>query len=185
MILPYLAIALLVVATIYSAIVSFRQPANLKRSWIFPGTASGSARIAAATVALALLAGLAVWLSTSARNSMHRASRFLIPEGYTGWIRVEFEVPNASPLPMENGQYILKIPPDGLLRTSSLEQYGWAPDHYYYDAAQGVRQLPESGPAELVWGRINGEKSAATGKRKYEEFFVGTAQQFRGQMKGR
>jgi hypothetical protein len=36
-----------------------------------------------------------------------------------------------------------------------------------------------------VWGRINGEKSAASGKRKYEEFFVGTAQEFREQMKSR
>jgi hypothetical protein len=185
MILPYLAIVLLLMVTGYSAVVSFRQPGNLRRSWIFPEAASRSAPILVAAVALALLTGLAVWLGASTRNSTHRAARFLIPEGYTGWIRVEFEVPGAPPLPMENGQYILKIPPDGVLRTSSSEQYGWAQDHYYYDSAQGVRALPESGPTELVWGRINGEKSAASGKRKYEEFFVGTAQEFREQMKSR
>jgi hypothetical protein len=185
MILPYLAIALLVIVTVYSAVVSFRQPGNLKRSWIFPDTTSRSTRIVVAVLTIAMLTGLAFRLVTSTRNSTHRASRFLIPEGYTGWIRVEFEVPDAPPLPMQNGQYILKIPADGILRTSSPEQYGWAQDHYYYDSAQGVRALPESGQAELVWGRINGEASAASGKRKYEEFFVGTAQQFRDQMKSR
>jgi hypothetical protein len=182
MILPDLAIALLVVVTVYSAVVSFRQPENLKRSWIFPDAVNRSTRIVVAALTIAMLTG-ALWLGTNARNATHRASRFLIPAGYTGWIRVEFEVPDAPRLPMENGQYILKIPPDGILRTSSTEQHGWAQDHYYYDSAQGVRALPESGPAELVWGRINGEKSAASGKRKYEEFFVGTAQQFREPMK--
>jgi hypothetical protein len=46
-----------------------------------------------------------------------------------------------------------------------------------------VRPLPDSGPAELIWGKINGEESAASGKSKYEEFFVGTTQQFRDQVK--
>lgn len=84
---------------------------------------------------------------------------------------------------MEGGQYVLKIPSDGVLRTSSAEQYGWAKDEYYYYSAQGVRTLQDSGPAELIWGKINGEASGASGKRKYEEFFVGAAQQFKDQAK--
>ena len=123
------------------------------------------------------------WLRTDAQNSTPRSSRFLIPEGYTGWVRIEFEVQGAPPLPMEGGQYVLKIPSDGLLRTSSAEQYGWAKDHYYYYSAQGVRALPDSGPAELIWSKINGEESGVSGKRNYEEFFVGNAQQFRDQAK--
>jgi hypothetical protein len=86
---------------------------------------------------------------------------------------------------MEGAQYVLKIPSGGVLRTSSSEQYGWATDHYYYYSAQGIRALPDSGPAELIWGKINGEESATAGKRKYEEFFVGTTQQFRDQGEGR
>jgi hypothetical protein len=184
MILPYVAIAFLVVVTVYSAIVSFSQPGNHKRSWIFPEAANRLTRILVGALTIALLTGLGLWLGMSARNSPHRASRFLIPEGYTGWIRVDFEVRGAPPLPMEDGQYILKIPPGGELRTSSAEQYGWAEDHYYYYSAQGVRSLPESNQAELIWGKINGKESAASGNRKYEEFFVGTARQFRDQVKG-
>jgi hypothetical protein len=182
MILPYAAAALLVVATLYSAVVSFRQAEAGKRTWIFPETTNRSARIVIGVLTFVLLAGLALWLNVSARNSSRPASRFLIPEGYTGWIRIEFEVQGAPPLPMEAGEYILKIPPDGVLRTSSAEQYGWARDHYYYYSAQGTRPLSDSGSAALIWGKIHGQGSGAAGKRKYEELFVGTAQQFKNQV---
>jgi hypothetical protein len=182
MILPYAAAALLVVATIYSAIVSFRQAEGGQQTWFFPEATSRSARILAGAVTLALLTGCGLWMGVSARHSIRLSSRFLIPEGYTGWVRIEFEVQGAPALPMEGGEFILRISPDGVLRTSSAERYGWAKDHYYYYSAQGVRPLPDSGPAALVWGKINGEGAGAAGKRKYEEFFVGTAQQFRDQV---
>ncbi|MGA7926427.1 MAG: hypothetical protein WCA20_10540 [Candidatus Sulfotelmatobacter sp.] len=181
--LPYVAIALLLFATAYSAIVSFRQHGGGKRSWIFPESASRAVQLFVGVLTLGLLAGLALWLGMSTRNSTLRSSRFLIPEGYAGWIRIEFEVQGAPRLPIEGGQYVLKIPSDGVLRTSSAEQYGWAKDQYYYYSAQGVRSLPDSGPAELIWGKINGEESGVSGKRKYEEFFVGNAQQFKDQAK--
>ena len=180
MIFPYIAVALLGFVTVYSAIVSFKQPVNHKLRWIFPDAASQSTRMFAGALTVALLTGFAWWLRVSAQNSTHRSSRFLIPEGYTGWVRIEFEVEGAPTLPMEGGQYVLKIPSGGVLRTSSAEQYGWAKDHYYYYSAQGVRALPDSGPSELIWGKINGEESGASGKRKYEEFFVGNSQQFSG-----
>jgi uncharacterized protein DUF6843 len=179
MILPYLAIALLAVATAYSAIVSFRE-AKGERSWIFPQAASRLAQFCIGVFTL-LLSIAALWLGTSGRNSTHRSSRFVIPEGYTGWIRIEFEVQGAPPLPMEGGQYVIKIPPSGTLQTSSPEQYGWADDRYDYYSAQGTRPLPDSGPAGLIWGKLNGEKAGASGTRKYEEFFVGTQQQFKDQ----
>jgi hypothetical protein len=181
--LPYVAIALLVFVTVYSATVSFRQPVSHKQTWIFPDAASRSTRIFVGALTIALVAAFAWWLHISAQNSTHRSSRFLIPEGYTGWVRIEFEVQGAPPLSMEGAQYVLKISSDGVLRTSSTEQYGWAKDHYYYYSAQGVRALPDSGPAELIWGKINGEESGVSGKRKYEEFFVGNAQQFKDQAK--
>jgi hypothetical protein len=149
---------------------------------MFPESASRPARLLVGAFTLALLTSLALWGGMSTRNSTHRSSRFLIPEGYTGWIRIEFEVQSAPPLSMEGSQYVFKIPSDGLLRTSSAEQYGWAKDHYYYYSAQGVHALPDSGPAGLIWGKINGEESGASGKRKYEEFFVGAAQKFKDQV---
>lgn len=182
MILPYLAAALLAVATIYSAIVSFRPPAA-KRSWAFPETTTWTKRIFMGTLGLALLAGMVVQFGGGIRSSARHSSHFLIPEGYTGWVRIEFEVPGAPTLPMQDGEYVLQIPPTGVLRTSSPEQYGWANDHYDYSSAQGLRSLPDSGPNQLIWGKLNGEEAGAPGPRKYEEFFVGTQQQFKDQAK--
>ncbi len=182
MILPYLATALLALASAYSAIVSFRD-AQGGTSWIFPQGAGRFAKICIGAASLALLTA-ALWLGMSTRNSAQRSCRFMIPDGYTGWIRIEFEVVGAPPLPLEGGQYVIKIPLTGVLQTSSPEQYGWARDHYYYDSAQGPRPLPDSGPARLIWGKISGEKAAASIPRKYQEFFVGPAQQFKDQLSG-
>jgi hypothetical protein len=157
--------------------VVFRPAESGQRSWIFPQCASQWARIVVAALTLVLLIGIALWLGANAHLT-HRSSRFLIPEGYTGWVRVEFEVPGAPPLPQEAGQYVFKIPTDGILRTSSPEQYGWAEDHYFYRSSQGMQPLADSRQNSLIWGKINGEKSGASGKQKYEEFFVGTAEQF-------
>jgi hypothetical protein len=181
MILPYAAAALLVLATLYSAIVSFRSAESDKRTWMFPEAPKRSARFVVGALTVVLVAGVAFRLSMSARNSARPAMRFLIPDGYKGWIRIEFDVQGAPALPMEGSEYILKIPPEGILRTSSGQQFGWARDHYYYDSAQGLRPLADSGPAALIWGKINAEGYGASGKRTYEELFVGTAEQFKNQ----
>lgn len=184
MILPYAAIVLLAFATVYAGIVSFRKPEAAPASWIFPTATSRSARIILGAFSLALLIAL-MWFGLSAHPSSLRSSEFLIPEGYTCWVRVEFETQGAPPLPMEAGGYILKIPDSGALQTSSAEQYGWAKDRYYYYSAEGMHPIPNSGGGSLIWGHINGEAAGVAGRRKYEEFFVGTAQQFKNQAKAK
>lgn len=42
--------------------------------------------------------------------------RFLIPEGYVGWIRVDFDVSGAPRLPIEDGFYIFEFPESGRLQ---------------------------------------------------------------------
>ncbi|MGA9132084.1 MAG: DUF6843 domain-containing protein [Terriglobales bacterium] len=184
MMLPYLATALLVLVTAYSAVVSFRRPRDGSApTWIFPNRTRRSAQITVGICTLAVLLGGAVWLTISARHSIRHSSRFLIPEGYVGWVRVEFQVNGASPMPVEGGEYLFTFPPSGVLRTSSSEEYGWAKDHYFYYSEKGTRMLPatSAGGGGLIWGKINGEETGSQGKRKYEEFFVGTEQQFREQ----
>ena len=46
-----------------------------------------------------------------------------------------------------------------------------------------TRSISDAGPNCLIWGKINGEATGSSGKRKYEEFFVGTQQQFKNQGK--
>ena len=183
MILPFVALALLALVTAYSAIASFRKTEGVAPSWIFPNAAKRSAQIVVGILVLAPLIALSVWLGFGARHESLRSSRFLIPQGYTGWVRIEFEVPGAPPLPIDHGEYTITIPADGVLRTSSPEQYGWARDRYYYDSGQNLSSIPDSGDSAMIWGKLNGEAAGVSGKQKYEEFFVGTAQQFKDQGK--
>lgn len=187
MILPYIATAALLLATAYSAVVSFRQKAEGNTSsWLFPNATRRSFQIVIGICTIAVLAGLTARLTIGAHSSNGRSSRFLIPDGYVGWVRVEFGVSNAPPLPLVAGDYVFRIPVSGLLMTSTPEQYGWAKDRYYYSSKDGVRILPaarQSG-GNFIWGKINGEEFAVQNKKTYEEFFVGTEQQFREQSKG-
>src|SRR6202158_5831378 len=131
MILPYLAAVLLALATVYSAVVSFQEKTKgAEQSWIFPDSAKRPTRRFISIATLLLLVALGAWFSINARNSTPRSMRFLIPEGYSGWVRIEFEVPGAPALPEEAGQPLLQIPPSGTLRTSSPEQYGWGDNSY-------------------------------------------------------
>lgn len=185
MILPYFAIVALVLATVYSAIVSFRQrPESTEANWAFPIAAGRRLRIITGVATLVVVLAIGAWFALSVRHTARRSSRFLIPEQYRGWVTVEFEVQGTPPLPVEGGQYVLTIGSDGVLQTSSLEQYGWANDSYFFYSAAGVHQIPDAGPQSLIWGKINGEAANSAGKRKYEEFFVGSQEEFREQPNG-
>jgi hypothetical protein len=186
MILPYLAIALLLLVTAYSLLVSFRRkPEGAAPSWFFPDRTRRPVRITISLATLALGIGLVAWFTMSSREATSRSLRFLIPDGYSGWVRVEFEVSGAPPLLSEAGQTVLKVPATGVLRTSSPEQYGWAKDYYYFYSNTGAKPISDSGAERLIWGKINGESAGSSGKRKYEEFFVGTSQQYQDQRKSR
>ncbi|MFZ3265324.1 MAG: hypothetical protein WA172_15070 [Terriglobales bacterium] len=179
--MPYLAVGLLVLITIYSAIVSFKRSAEAGgETWFFPARAPRSGRIAAGIFAGLVVVGLSAWVTFAVHTSRRPSSKFLIPDGYVGWVRVEFQVANAPAVPVERDQYIFRIPPTGILKTSSPEKFGYGKDEYYYDSSRGLRRLPtEAQNDRLVWGQINGEDIDASGRREYEEFFVGTEEQFK------
>ncbi len=186
MIFPIMAVALLLLVTVYSAVASFRTPHEGRiTNWLFPTAVRPATRNTAVIGTVALVLAIIVLVSINARHSIRRSSKFMVPEGYVGWVRVEFQVKDAPPLPLDGAEYLLKFPPSGVLKTSSPEEYGWANDHYFYYSDIGTRALTETpwGAGGSIWGKINSEESGAQGKREYEEFFVGSEQQFREQTK--
>jgi len=184
--LPYLAIALLVIATFYSALVSFRErPKDAPPTWLFPARTRRPARIAVGLASLLIFGVIVTWVIRGPQGSRDRTVRFLVPENYTGWVRVDFEIAGSAPLPVEDGQTVTRIPPSGKLATSSTEQFGIEKDRYFFYSGDTLKPIPKSGPGRLIWGRLNGEEQSASGKRTYEEFFVGTEQQYMSQAKAR
>jgi hypothetical protein len=100
--------------------------------------------------------------------------RFLIPEGYVGWVRIDFNVNNAPPLPVENGYYLVKVPPTGRLRTSSGEIIARG-DQYFYISDEMKYQL-ETDTQKLtcmVQDKFMGAAATNNAHKPYRYFFVG------------
>jgi uncharacterized protein DUF6843 len=110
--------------------------------------------------------------------------RYLIPAGFTGWTRIEFQKKDAPPLPTEDGQRLLKLDARGALSTSSNPETGHGKDEFSYYSGDGNSKyqrtpLSNAGVCKggMVWERGNlVDASSAT---PFVRFYVGTEDQYR------
>src|SRR3979490_1771182 len=100
-----------------------------------------------AVLGLPLLIAAAVFGPTAFDLVFHRRppERFLIPTGYSGWVRVDFRRKDAPPLPMEGGRRLLKLNADRALQTSSRPQLGHGRDDFFYYSGDRRTQLSNAG----------------------------------------
>lgn len=125
-----------------------------------------------------LICSLLVLVSCARRPS----EVYVIANGYVGWIRVEFNVPGAPPLQLHEGKYLIRVPPSGMVQTSTPFEEGAGNDQFYYDAAGSRIRLP-IGDATTRRGNIWGIGTASTASgsnppRIFREFFVGSFEAF-------
>jgi len=108
------------------------------------------------------------------------ATKFLIPNGYIGWIKIEYGR-NATPLEVSKGKYICRIPASGVLATSSPLEEGWANDEYFYYSEDGSTEvLPDTGwgGGGMIWaGSVSNDSSNA--RQFVQSFYVGKEDQYR------
>jgi hypothetical protein len=118
--------------------------------------------------------------SIAACQESRRPSRYLIPEGYVGWVNIYFEVKDAPPLSMEEDHYLFKLPASGELQTSSRMASGVAKDDYYYydDASNKVRRLESTGwdGGGMIWAESFGDGEKGGNNLR---FFIGTEEQLK------
>lgn len=134
------------------------------------------------TTASLLALGLCSMLSlvSAQQTNPKHPYRFLIPEGYVGWVRVDFDVKGAAALPIEDGYYIVKIPDTGRLQTSSTDMLArW--DEFYYFAGDAKYRLAitTQEPVAMIQNRFMGP---APGDyyppHHYRYFFVGPTAEY-------
>ena len=134
-----------------------------------------------AVLGLPLLIAAAVYGQTAFDLVFHRRppERFLIPAGYSGWVRVDFRQKDAPPLPMEDGRRLLKLNAQGTLQTSSDPQLGHGRDDFFYYSGDRRTQLSNAGVCKggIVW-QIETMIDDRT-STPFERFFVGTEGQYR------
>jgi hypothetical protein len=109
---------------------------------------------------------------------VRRGVTVLIPEGVAGWVRIEYEVADASPLPQEGGRYVVAIPKSSFLQTSSKPDSGFGDDQYFYiDERGGRTPLPiDQGDPNVA--AVRDRKTFTIGapgtpNRTFRAFFVG------------
>ncbi len=87
-------------------------------------------------------------------------AKYLVPSGYEGVVITVYEQEGFPPLPAIDGFSIHKFPADGILITSSKQEFGWASDKTL-DVLDGgsTRAIPYS----LSGARV--ERFSATGTR--------------------
>ena len=105
--------------------------------------------------------------------------RFLIPTGYSGWVRVDFRQKGAPPLPMEEGRLLLKVNEQGALQTSSDPLSGHGKDDFFYYSGDSRTALSNAGVCKggMVW-QVETMVDERT-STPFVRFFVGTEDQYR------
>jgi hypothetical protein len=108
-------------------------------------------------------------------------SQFLIPEGYVGWLRLEYDVECLPPIPVEDGVRILRFAGANVLETSSPMPEDAAERHYFYCAADGSERNLAADYRNgngMIWQETPGSRGA---KMRMFIFFVGTEEQSKTQ----
>lgn len=119
-----------------------------------------------------ILVGFMLWSSCSAFKSERRPHRYLFPEGYIGWVRVNFKKDAPLP-PLEDGFYVLTFPPSGEVVISNNTQFeDGGIEFYYYSADMRLTRMhPTSAGSVNVQDSDNLEEP-----RHYQ--FVGTYEEY-------
>ena len=136
--------------------------------------------VALFVVSLPVLVGVFVYGPFVLDLLLHRRppTRFLIPSGYVGWVRIEYRVPNARPLVREGKYLLVRLNKDGTLKTSTDLPEGWGHDQFFYFWENSRKQLTNAGWCKggMIWDEVPGkdDKSAP-----FLKFFVGNEDQFR------
>jgi hypothetical protein len=133
---------------------------------------------------LAVLSGLAACsadFQTQNVQTQNRESRclpmyrFLIPEGYVGWIRVDFNIKDATPLPIEGDHLVFTIPESGYFRTPAKYMCGWPQDYYYYS---GNSRKPIDSQTMIRWNGFASGAEPDVNKEIADYIFIGTEAEF-------
>ncbi|MCD8548447.1 MAG: hypothetical protein LRY38_08565 [Aeromonadaceae bacterium] len=86
---------------------------------------------------LLFFAGFFCYLSA---NTPKR-DRYLIPEGYAGWLCVTYSVAGAPPLKFEDGFRLVKFSPSGVVATSTEGMPGKYKDEFWFYEGNRLRQM--------------------------------------------
>jgi hypothetical protein len=63
--------------------------------------------------------------------------RYILAKGFSGYAMIEWGVPGAPPVPVEDGFHVIRIPACGYIAFSTGIDFGWASDEYFRESEAG------------------------------------------------
>jgi hypothetical protein len=112
-----------------------------------------------------------------------RPCHYLIPEGYVGWVQINFGLKDAPPIPIENEARIFKFSESGLIETSDTIEYGSAKDYFFYYSGEGKTEFQQPNTPGILYRSFIGyvrPKSENDMKRsEYNWYFIGTDEEYK------
>ena len=79
-----------------------------------------------------------VWLVAA---NIPKRERYLIPEGYSGWLCVTYSVAGAHPLEIEDGYRLVKFSQSGVVETSTNGMPGKYTDEFWFYSGNELRKM--------------------------------------------
>lgn len=112
-----------------------------------------------------------------------RPDKFLVPQGYIGYLIIEHGVKGAAVTPVVNSHNLYRFSSTGRIKTSTPLDHRWGSDDYYYMTPQGLKHIPDSSqPGQdtasgvMMWDQKSGF-AGGDGFPETEYAFVGTKSQ--------
>lgn len=140
--------------------------------------------IVMAVIGLPILIAAAIIGPTAADLAFHRRApeRYLIPNGFTGWARINFQQKEAPPLSLENGRRLLKFDAQGQASTSSDPRPGHGSDDFFYYTGYQRTPLSNAGVCKggMIW-ELDTTVDPTT-HVPFTRFFVGSEDQYRREL---
>lgn len=153
----------------------------------------GSVAVPLAFVLMLALTLVAFMWRSGATNGVAQ-SKYLVPQGYTGWVHVYFDIEGAPVAERQGDAFIYRVPAHGRLLTSTPHDAGDRSDmrFFYYDGQNETGIDGRDGGSDLIQAVHSSSKgtftSVPTGEHTatleparqthYDEFFVGTKEQY-------
>lgn len=106
---------------------------------------------------------------------------FLVPDGYVGWLEVQYGVKDTPKLIVKGGYRIYPFPRTGFIKTSSSQLYGLSKDKICYLTPKGQKELfrGSANTGAMVWGdRYAGGNGGSGAYTAAQYVFIGSAKQF-------
>jgi len=105
--------------------------------------------------------------------------KHIVPEGFRGWMKVDYGVEGAAPLGLEGEVVVLEYPGSGNLETSTPAPEADGMLHKQYFESRGGELVPLTRLSQ-VWGEYSMRSIEDDGSnRRSSGFFIGTMGEFR------